>query len=56
MSDTNVTSCQCAACYENGPHKSDCAVHGVDTKTGIQYFDCDCGMAAWVAWAHAVIP
>ena len=52
----SVTTCQCAACQKDGPHKSDCSVHGVDTETGIQYLDCDCGMAAWAAWAHAIIP
>ena len=66
MYDTSITGnekvsgdpvgCQCAACQKHGPHKSDCSVHGVDTETGIQYLDCDCGMAAWAAWAHTVIP
>ncbi len=34
--------CQCEACQTTGPHKSDCAVHGVDTAEGIVYKDCDC--------------
>lgn len=37
--------CNCEPCRTTGPHKSDCAVHGVDTPEGIVYADangCTC--------------
>jgi hypothetical protein len=41
--DELARSCQCGPCQTTGPHKSDCAVHGVDTAEGIVYhLDCTC--------------
>ena len=37
--------CQCEPCRTTGPHRSDCAVHGVDSPEGIVYKsakDCTC--------------
>ncbi len=52
-------SCQCEPCQTTGPHKSDCAVHGVDTAEGIVYHDsngCTCREPDMICEAHPLKP